>query len=452
MKSLRVPQLISLFTGILLILGLFSCKKDAYELGIDLLPPSDTLNVKTTDTCTVIAFSVIQDSVRTSNPSSLMMGSMLDPVFGKSTCSFFSQVQLSSEGVDFGSQPVLDSLVLKLYYSSYKGDTTTRQIVKVYEMSDDIYYDSNYYSNQLKGYYPTLLADLNFTPHPNDSVLVAGTKEQAHLRINLSNMTHYLGNKILYAPTSALASNDEFIKFFKGLYVASAPVNSNGALLRFQTDDGLSKLVVYYHDGTDPNNDSLEFEMPMNESCGRFVHIDHNGYLDACQDLKRQILNHDSAQGANKIFLQGLGGVKIKVKFPYMANFGKGKVVAINDALLMIKNFETDTTYAPPPTITMIRQDSIGRFGYVIDDSEGSDYFGGTYDQAKRTYFFRITQHMQKMMANYYSSHFDLYIIVNYPLASVLNTGRIVLNGTKSTLPGAEADRFQLKVTYTILN
>ncbi|MEI7980205.1 MAG: DUF4270 domain-containing protein [Bacteroidota bacterium] len=452
MKSFRTTITASVFTGILLLLALFSCKKDPYEIGIDLLPPSDTLNVRTTDTCTVLAYSVKQDSIRTSKPTTLMMGSILDPIFGKTTCSFYSQVQLSTTGVDFGTQPVLDSLVLKLYYGTYSGDTTTQQNVKVYEISQDIYYDSGYFSNQSSGTYNTLLADMNFAPRPTDSVMISGSKEQAHLRINLSNLTNYVGNKILYAPASVLESNEAFIKFFKGLYVAATPVNAKGALLRFQTDNNLSKLVVYYHDGTNPANDSLKFEMPMNASCARYVTIDHNGYLDASQELKRQILNHDSAQGANQLFLQGMAGIKIKVKIPYMENFGNGKVVAINDALLMLKNLETDTTFSPPPTITMIRQDSVGRFGYLVDDLEGPTYFGGTYDQVKRTYFFRITQHMQKMMANYYKNHFDLYILVNNPLQTVINPNRVILNGTDPRLTGTLSDRLQLKVTYTVLN
>lgn len=452
MKSFRTTLTAPFFTGILLILALFSCKKDPYEIGIDLLPPSDTLNVKTTDTCTVLAFSVKQDSIRTSNPSSLIVGSIMDPVFGKTTCSFYSQVQLSTTDADFGTNPILDSLILKLYYIGYTGDTTTRQNIKVYEMSQDIHFDSSYFSNQTIGAYSTMLADLNFFPHPTDSVMVSGSKEQAQLHINLSNLTNYLGNKILYAPSSVLESNEAFKKFFKGLHIACTPVNGKGALLNFQTANGLSKLVVYYHDGTNPSNDSLSFEMPLNESCARFVNIDHNGYLDAGQDLKRQLLNHDSAQGANQIFLQGLGGIKIKVKIPYISNFGKGKVVAINDALLMLKTPETDTVYPPPPSITMIRQDSIGRIGLLVDDLEGSAYFGGIYDKDKRTYFFRITQHMQKMMANYYKNHFDLYIVVSNPILNILNPGRVILNGTDPRFTGNLSDRLQLKVTYTILN
>ena len=174
----------TLLTGVLLILALFSCKKDPYEIGIDLLPPTDTLNVRSTDTCTVQAFSEMQDSMRTDKSASLIMGSMMDPVFGKITSSFYAQLRLSSEGVDFGKHPVLDSLVLMLVYNGYYGDTLSRQNVKVYEISQSFSYDSVFFSNQNLSAYPTLLADQDFIPNITDSVSVAGTKVAAHLRIN----------------------------------------------------------------------------------------------------------------------------------------------------------------------------------------------------------------------------------------------------------------------------
>ena len=421
-------------------------------MGIDLLPPSDTLNVKTTDTCLVVAYSVKQDSVRTDKAGSLILGSIFDPIFGKTTSGFYSHVRLADDSPDFGTNPVLDSLVLMMFYNGYYGDTLTRQNIKVYEISDDLVYDSVKFSNQDIGTYPTLLADQDFVPNISDSVQVGTSKYAPHLRVNLSKLTNYLGNKILSAPASALASNSAFIKFIKGLHVASTPVNQKGALLNFSINGNVSKLVVYFHDGNDPANDSLNFDMFLNESCGRFLHLDHNGYLDASQDLKQQILNHDTARGADKLFLQGMGGVKIKVNFPNFDKIENGKVIAINDAVLELKNFETDTTYSPPPTLTLVRQDSAGRIGYVIDEGEGSSYFGGTYDAYKKTYYFRLTQHMQNILQKVYTSKFDLYIMVNSPIKSYVSPNRIVLNGTKPTVPGINSGNFQLKLTYTVLN
>ncbi len=443
---------VMLLISFLLILAIFSCKKDPYEIGYDLLPPSDTLHVLSTDTCTVEAFSERQDSVRTDKISSLIMGSMVDPVFGKSTVGFYSQLRLSSEGIDFGTNPVLDSVVLMLFYKGYYGDTLTRQNVKVYEISDNFSYDSIHFSSQHLATYPTVLADQDFVPNYSDSVTVYKEKLAPHLRINLTKQTNYLGQKILSAPTDALATNAAFIKFFKGLYVTASPVSDKGAILNFSIANGMSKMVVYFHNGNDPKDDSLNYDISLNEVCGRFIHVDHNGYIDANQDLKRQILNHDSALGINKLYLQGMGGVKIKLKFPFMKNFSKGKVVAINDAVLLLQKADADTTFAPPPILTMVRQDSIGRIGYLVDENEGTTYFGGTYDGTKHSYFFRITQHLQNVLQNSYANKFDLYIMVNTPVTSAFTPNRIILNGTSSMVPGNDNNRFHLKMTYTILN
>lgn len=446
----RLPA--QLLIGLLFILAIYSCTKDPYELGFDLLPPSDTLNVRTTDTVTVEAFSVIQDSTRSDKTNSLIFGSMMDPVFGLTTSSFFSHVLLESEGVDFGTNPVLDSAVLMLFYNGYYGDTLTRQNVKVYEISDDFVYDSARFSNQMLQTYPTLLADQDFIPNITDSIMVNKTKMAPHLRINMNKLTNYLGNKILYAPSSALSSNNSFVKFMKGLYVTASPVGDKGALLNFSITNGLSRLVLYFHNGNEPADDSLSYNLVLSESSARFIHVDHNGYLNGSQELKRQILNHDSAQGANQVFLQGMSGVKVKLKFPFMKEFGKGKIIAVNDAILELKNMETDTIFSPPPSLVLLRQDSAGRIGYLIDENEGSSYFGGTYNSTTRSYFFRLTQHMQKVLMDAYTSNFDLYLMVNNPVKNNLTPNRIVLNGTNPIMPGSLSNRMKLKLTYTILN
>ena len=442
----------ALLTGILILLAVYSCKKDPYQIGVDLLPPTDTLNVKTTDTCLVQAFSVRQDSIRTDKSGSLHIGSIADPVFGKITSSVYTQLLLESEGVDFGTHPVLDSLVLMLGYTGHYGDTLTPQNIKVYEISETFSYDSIYYSNKTLKTYPTLLADRDFVPKLSDSVSLFGKKVGPHLRINMSKLSNYLGNKILYAPSTALASNTAFLAYMKGLYIQATPAGNKGSMLNFSITNGLSELVAYYHNGNDPANDSLQYSLLINSSCARFTHVDHNGYIDASQDLKQQVLNHDSAKGAGQLYLQGMAGVKVKVKFPYMRNFGLGRSVAINEAILELKNLETDTSLAPPATLIMLRQDSIGRISYLPDYSEGTGYFGGTYNRSSRTYNFRITEFMQKVIQNGYSGHFDLYILVDNPITSVPSPNRIVLNGTKPLLPGDNSGRLRLKVTYTILH
>lgn len=443
--SFVLPSLVILFLTVLVI---YSCKKDPYQVGLDLLPPSDTLKIKSTDTCTVTAYTERVDSIATSNCSALMLGSLADPVFGKTTVSLYTQFQPSSVAVDFGTAPVADSLILMLFYSGYYGDTTTWQKIRVYEVEQDMHLDSGYFSNRQMQVYPTLLAEMSFQPRPKDSVKVNGTMYAAHLRINLNKLTNYFSNKLLYGPPSVYSTAAMFSTFMKGLYIESEALNSGGAFVNFDLSTGASKMELFFHNQV---TDSLNYSYLLNSSCARFLHIDHNRYFDAEQGLKQQMLNRDTLLGKNMLYLQGLGGTRIRFRMPYMMNFAKNRKIAINDALLMFNNASSDTTIKPPPQLICIR-DSSGLIGSVIDEGEGSAYFGGIYNKTTASYYFRLTRHIQKLITGYYSINRDLCIMVNDPLTNVIYPNRITINGYKPLIPGANPSRFRLLITYTLLN
>lgn len=426
---------------------LSSCKKDPYSIGLDLLPPADTLNIRMNDTSTIVAYSLLQDSIRTDKATTGILGSLMDPFFGKTTASFYSQFYLSTEAPSFGTNPLLDSLILILYYTGSYGDVSTIQNVKVYEISEDFFYDSTYYSNKRLQTYSNVLANFSFKPRPSDSLTIAGVKVAPQLRINLNHFSNYLGNKILSAPASALLTSADYVAFMKGLDVETTPLYSGGALLSFDIANSVSKLVIYYHNN---EGDSLHFDMPINAQCAYFNRIDHNKYIDASPDFKKEVLNHDTVTGRNKLFLQGLGGVWTKVRLPYIKNFEKGHPIAIHDALLVVKNYETDTTLQPPPELTIIKRDSLGNISNLIDYDEGAGYYGGTYNKTKRTYSFRITRHLQQVILGT-TKNYDLFIMVNNPTVNVLTPSRVMLNGTRPSLPVVSSDRIQLQIIYTKL-
>jgi hypothetical protein len=434
-------------TGILLFIFLNSCKKDPYAIGLDLLPPSDTLSLLVVDTATVVAYSVIQDSIRTDETTNILLGSLVDPVFGTTTASFYSQFRLSTEAPDFGTAPVLDSLVLLLKYDSIYGDTNSLQTVRVYELSQDLYYDSIYYSNHQALNYGTMVANYTFRPNLKDSVTVIGGKLSPHLRINLNKLTHYLGNKLLYAPEAVLATNTEFLEFMKGLYVETVSRTSGGALLFFKLDNVLTKMVVYFHN---EEEDSLHFDFLINANSARFNSFDHNGYANADPNFRSQVVFHDTTLGKNTLYLQGLGGVRTRVRFPFLKDFNNLGHLAINNAILVFKNMETDTTYPPPVKLQLYNVDSLGRLGIIMDSDEGENYFDGNYDKSSRTYKFRITRQIQNILAGKIKN-FDMYIMVNNPVSNELIPGRVILNGTQPLPPASYSDRIQLQITYTKL-
>ena len=323
--SLKSSRLLrgSVFISLFILLIVNSCKKDPYQIGLSLLPPTDTLSVKSTDTTTVIAYSVLQDSIRTDKATTNILGSLVDPVFGKTTASFCSQIRLSTEKVSFGLEPVLDSIVLMLRYSSIYGDANSMQNVKVYELEESLNPDSAYYSNHVVHHYPILLANKSFLPALKDSVKIFKSKFAPHLRINLSKLTSYFGNKLLYAPEDVLLNNTNFIKFLKGLYVETSPLSANGGLISFDMGSALTKVVLYFknHDTAGKVVDSLSYDFVINSSCARFNIFDHHQYLEASPEFKNQVLNHDTSSGKNMLFLQGLGGVKIRFRLPNIKDY-----------------------------------------------------------------------------------------------------------------------------------
>jgi hypothetical protein len=432
----------------LLVLLLFSCRKDPYQVGLNLIPPSDTLNIKSTDTASLVAYSVLQDSIRTDETTLSILGSLMDPVFGVTTATSYMQYRLSAESPSFGTSPKLDSVVLLLPYGKFYGDTNAYQTLKVYEMAEGINSDSIYYSNHTVKTTGIPLAEYTFKPAPRDSLTINGAKVAPHIRINLNKLTNYFGNKLLNAPADVMTNNAAFLTFMKGLCIESSRAPYGGALMSFDPTNSLSKIVMYFHNSTD---DSLRFDFVSNSLSARFTHFDHNEYRDALPEFKQQVLQHDTSLGKTKLYIQGLGGVRIRFRLPFLASFGKSGKIAINSAVLTFWNAETDTTLAPPSKLTLVAVDTAGNVGFLIDEQEGTSYFGGTYNPYSNSYIFRITRYMQQIIDGK-SSNYDLFLMANDPSTNVLVPNRITIKGTSPPPPVLSSDRISLQVIYTKLH
>src|SRR5436190_2189751 len=87
---------------------------DPEIIGLDVQPPNDRINLIYSDSTTITAYTVREDSLRTDETTYQLLGSYLDPVFGRTDASIFAQVTTVLPGVSFGDSTVLDSLVLSL--------------------------------------------------------------------------------------------------------------------------------------------------------------------------------------------------------------------------------------------------------------------------------------------------------------------------------------------------
>ncbi|MCX6270700.1 MAG: DUF4270 domain-containing protein [Bacteroidetes bacterium] len=418
----------------------FSCEKDPDSIGLEVTPVQDQLFVNVIDTFTVQACSYLEDSAITSYTSLNLVGSQHDPVFGKTTCGFYTQVLLSSVNPDFGTNPVLDSLVLMLAYNGYYGDTNTLMTLKVYELEGNLYTDSTYYSNRVIPNTGIEYARMNFYPHPTDSVLVDTTMVAPFLRINLSRSHRDLGTKILTSATANLATNEAFVTYLKGLYITASPVSYSGAILYFNLLSSNTKMRLYYHDA---GNDSLFYDLVINENCLRFNHFDHYGYSYANQAFRQQVIYKDSALGNDLLYVQGMAGVKVKLKFPTLKNWVKNQKIAINEAQLILPAYESTIELTPPSSLLAAKIEEDGTLSNLPDEAGGTSYFGGSYLSGTKEYRFRVTQYIQNILKESYVD----YGMLLKPAGASVRANRILLAG-----PRHSARPLRLRVVYSYIH
>ena len=191
---LRKASLLSL-----VVLTLTYCKKEDNFIGSEL--QKEDLGVNQLTNFNIITYTKESDSLRADELSTATLGSMNDPDVGKTESSFYSQLRLPVDNVDFAgsgslSDIVLDSVVLALEYSGYYGSLDP-QSFEVMEITEDMFIDSAYFNGKSFATNPTNLVVPSSrvqTPDPNSSVFTASDSFPAQLRLKLDNS---FGQKII---------------------------------------------------------------------------------------------------------------------------------------------------------------------------------------------------------------------------------------------------------------
>ncbi len=423
----------------------FSCKKKTPEnIGLPLLPGEDLLNALFTDSLTLISHTVKDDSLPTKNVLPILLGNLLDPIFGVTKSSLFTQFSLSKANPNFGTNPVLDSVVLSLVYNvsglniQYYGNLTPQKF-DVYELSEALDKNSTYYSNKLL-LFRIKIGSAVITPRAKaDSVAVDTLKFPAHLRIKLNTgmFQSFLDS------TSSYNSHSSFQNVFKGIYIVSStmPSSRQGAILYMNLADVYSRLTLYYHNASD----TTSYYFGTRTECTRYSYFEHDYSMTT--DIQQQ-LNSASNIQSDKVFVQPMAGVRTKITMPYINDFFKNQKVAINKAELILpvdpNSFSgNDSAYSPSAKLVATIADSAKGPLVMPDYFEGATYFGGDYDAVNKVYKFNIARYVQQVLNGTIKNQ-GLYIITN---ARPTTANRVQLVGGNKTL----SNRMRLKITYTPL-
>ena len=379
-----------------------SCEKEPDQIGLEITPPQDQMNGKMTDTVTIEAYSFEKDSIATALVDPSLLGSYFDPEMGRTVAGFCAQMLLSNVNVNFGTAPLVDSCVIYLAYDGHNGDTTIPQTIRVYELSQSLMTDTNYYSNQHLSHYNTEIGHITFLPRPTDSVKINGSKTLATLRINLTRTSTAFAQKLLNASSAQLADNATFLKYVKGLYFTADPANYKGCVSYFYLLSSLSKMTLYYKTSPqDSINNSYDYTFV---SGVRFSHFEHDQYRHASVPFRKQIVYKDTTQGRQQLYLQTGGGVRVKLRFPYLKKFNTTRKVAINEAQLIIPNNDPGNDLTKPTKLSLVGINADGTLYQLADQSEGTEYFGGSMLD-NYEYHFRITKYIQSLVSGTHTDY-----------------------------------------------
>jgi hypothetical protein len=414
------------------------------DLGMELLPTTDLISVRSLVDYNISAYTIAEDSLRTDEPSVSLIGSMVDPVFGKTTIDLASQFRISYNP-DFESDAVADSLFLYLYYKGLYGDTLTPQRFKIYELNSSIDFDRKYYQDENLSSYAKndQLADFEFIPKrtvTRDSIY--GTLDTLYQVLKIP-IDMSLAQKLISADSSQMADQEVFLQYFKGLYISVDDVAEKGSILSLElianADINGSALLLHYHQTNSETGivDTLSNAYLSSKFSARINSFKH----DYSGSPIKNIINNEK-QASSQVFIQSTGGLRSKLFIPGLDAWKDSVNVAINKAELV---FHVDsvasnpTFYIPPKQLLLTIIDSAETEYLPLDYSFSPSFYGGLLDTTDYTYRFNITQHMQEVVNGKFTNNGFYLSAINK--SSIFS--RVILKG------GGETEGIELKIAYS---
>lgn len=411
--------------------AIVSCKKKQYQLGSDVIDSNTILGGTSIDTFSLVTYTIEEDSIISDNPSNVVLGSYIDPVFGSYNASFFTQLRLAGVDPNFGDPNtiVIDSFVLALEYVGNYGDLDP-QTFEAYELEESLSLDSTYYSFSTLAYNALNLVPLdNATIYPNTSSpsVVGGDSLAPQLRIHLDTL---LARSLITEATSGgttFSSNDEFLEFFKGLYLRTnnlAQVSGEGAALYLNINDPSSKATIYFQQDGEPTS----YDLIINSDCADFtkIAIDQTG-------TNVETVIQDSTVGQNTYYAQAFG-TRAALSFPGILSLPENIVIHRADLSLPVQ-FQTGYKYQPGTNISVATR----------ADSSSTNLVNvgvfGVYNPVEKQFNINIREYVQSIV----NKDLPLTELVVSPLYFINSAERIVFNGSNTI----NKTKPKLTITYT---
>jgi len=372
-----IPLITMLFSAFF-----FSCNKSS-DAGVDLVPEGYLIKTDAVDTFKVLARTNKIDSLPTNNISRALLGTYIDPIFGSLKASFVTEITPTTVP-SFGESPVFDSIVLHLSYDTVFGNNKAIiQELNIAEITERIRVDSTYYHNldpaTLNPIY--FAEDFAFMPqadYSRDSILSI-------------KLPYAFGEKLF--SNASVWKDTTFATFFKGFLISPKNIK-DASVSSFNLFHSDSKLSLYYHN----TKDTLEFKFAVANTSARFNLFEH----EYSSSPFFPYIDNPETQEDSLVYLQGAGGLKVKIDFPDLDIIKAQGLYGVNRAELTINadplNLNSHVMYPPPTTVVLYALTDLGKLEVLYEYIYGQEYLGAKFTNNK--YIFDISFITQQILSN----------------------------------------------------
>ena len=228
---------------------LWGCTKPQTDIGLGLRPPTDSLQVRVIDTATVVFQTVREDSLETDELSTGLLGQVHLPGFSQVTAGLVTQLRLSATDINFGVNPVADSMFLQLRYTGSVYGRLLPQHLSVQPLSDSLSLDSAYHSNLTVETTGEEWVGDGFGPwtfEPTTDLFVGADTLAPQLRLPLKLDA---AQSILDLDSAAFDNNAAWFDIVPGIAIQHA--GGGHGIAALDINSGLSVMRLHYHNDND---------------------------------------------------------------------------------------------------------------------------------------------------------------------------------------------------------
>lgn len=282
--------MLKITTVVAVVFSFIACEDDFETIGSGVIGEPG-FNAALYDEAEISARTFTPEAVQTNNLQLNLLGVYSDPLFGTQEANILSSVILTTPNPDFGTEPVLDSVVLSIPYFSrevieegeteYKLDSIygsgpiklsvieSKFFLNNLDPETDFQQSQKYYSNMepriLNNSGALLYENENFTPSaqslteyaPGNNGEIDTLTLAPALRVKLNK--DFFQNKILdNQGSSDLLNFNNFRDYFRGVYLKADQVGDNGSMMLLNVQQENSGITLYYRTNVPDSRDEDE--------------------------------------------------------------------------------------------------------------------------------------------------------------------------------------------------